>query len=193
MKSACVLAVLAMLLAAFAGAADDAKLTNDRDPWNGFGVGSWVIVADSLTKMGETETRREKQTRTRANEPRIELTVREEGKTPGVFDGRETIRINVAAYDPALDPKCKVLETRKEELIIEGKKYACEVKKYDLSEVEMKATATFWRCPDVSVPYREAGVEPRTLAVHPGRFAPGCLLPEQGSAEKKLHSHRELA
>lgn len=51
--------------------------------------------------------------------------------------------------------------------MIQGKKYACEVKKYDLSRGEDKATVAFWHCKEVSVPYREIAGPPRTMALRP--------------------------
>jgi hypothetical protein len=82
-----------------------------------------------------------------------------------VFDGEESTSWHVPGYDPALDPKCKLLDTSKKELVIQGKTYTCEVRTYDLTRGENKATATFWHCKGVNVPYRELGGEPCTLAV----------------------------
>jgi len=155
-----------LFLFAYSVRAEDAESKNERDPWNGFGIGSWVIQVKSFTKGTETTTQREKQTRTEAEKAgQIQLSVREEGKTSGVFDGKESIRWHIPGYDPALDPKSKLLETKKEELTIQGKKYACEVKKYDLSRGEDKTIVSYWRCTDVNVPYREEGLEPLTLAL----------------------------
>jgi hypothetical protein len=59
------------------------KRKNDRDPWNGFDVGSWVIQSESLTKDGETTTERIKLTRVKAKErDRIQLQGLKEGKNP---------------------------------------------------------------------------------------------------------------
>lgn len=160
------LAPAVLLLCAIGTAAGDEK-PNDRDPWNGFGVGSWVVQSESFTRDGKTETERVKQTRVATKEPKIELRNAKAGKTPNVFDGGESTSWHVPGFDPVLDPKCKLLETSKQDLVIQGKKYACEVKTYYLTRGENKGTTTFWHCKGVSVPYRELGGPPRTLAVRP--------------------------
>ena len=167
MKTATLLCAVLLLVVSGAGAGADPPKT-DRDPWNGFPVGSWAIQTESFTRGDKTETRREKQTRVAAKDPgTIQLSTRAEGKTPGAFDGAESTSWHIPGYDPALDPKCTLLDTSKQDLMIQGKKYACEVKKYDLTRGENKATAVFWHCKGVDVPYRELGGEPRTLAVRP--------------------------
>jgi hypothetical protein len=70
-------------------------------------------------------------------------------------------------YDPALDPKGKLVATRKQDLTIQGKKYACEVKQYDLSRGDDKTSATFWHCKEIKVPYRALSSYWRTLAMRP--------------------------
>jgi len=55
-----------LFLFAYSVRAEDAESKNERDPWNGFGIGSWVIQVKSFTKGTETTTQREKQTRTEA-------------------------------------------------------------------------------------------------------------------------------
>lgn len=167
MRTAASISALLLLFAGGSGAGAD-KPNNDRDPWNGFGVGSWAIRTESFTRGDKTEAHREKQTRVAAKDPGlIELRVRKEGKTPGVFDGEESTQWHVRGHDPALDPKCKLLDTGKKDLVIQGKTYACEVRTYDLTRGEDKATAAFWHCKGVNVPYRELGGEPCTLAVRP--------------------------
>jgi hypothetical protein len=90
-----------MLLLASRSGAQDKKPKNDRDPWNGFGVGSWVIQMESMTRGDSKEVHREKQTRLEAKEPgKIALSVRKEGKTKGVFDGEEETHWHVPGYDP---------------------------------------------------------------------------------------------
>ncbi|VTR98045.1 unnamed protein product [Gemmata massiliana] len=164
-----VVSIFAVLLLSASGSVAGAdKPNNDRDPWNGFGIGSWVIRTESFTRGDTTEAQRERVTRVEAKDPgSIQLQARREGKKPGAFDGGESTSWHIPGYDPALDPKCKLLETSKQDLEIRGKKYACEVRTYDLTRGENKATATFWHSKDASAPYREFGGEPRTLAVRP--------------------------
>ena len=141
---------------------------NERDPWNGFGVGSWVIRSEATTRGDKTETTREKHTRIAAKDPKsIEREQLKEGKTPGVFDGGKSTAWHIPGLDPATNPKFKALETRKGELEIEGKKYSCEVKPYEIAEEGIKATLTYWHCKDLSVPYREMSSELRSLAMRP--------------------------
>jgi hypothetical protein len=167
MKTALSLSAILLFLASHPVIGEE-KPNRDRDPWNGFGVGSWAVTSESNTKDGKTETTREKETRVESKtRGAIVLSARREGKTPGVFDGEESTRYHIPGLDPALDPECKLLKTGKEEVVIQGKKYACEVKTYDLTRNENKATAIYWYCADVKVPYREFGVEPRTLALRP--------------------------
>jgi hypothetical protein len=167
MKAPTLVAIASVLFACAAGA-DDAKPTNDRDPWNGFGVGSWVILTESVTKGDKTESHREKHTHTESKPPgRIQLLVKQEGKKLGLFDSNESTQWHVPGYDPALDPKSKLSDTNKQHLMIQGEKYACEVKRYDLTRGEDQATVSVWCCKDVSVPYREFGGKPRTLAMRP--------------------------
>ena len=68
MKTAAAIAVTLVLLASRSGAGAD-KPNNDRDPWNGFGVGSWVIKTESFTRGDKTEAHREKETRVAAKRP----------------------------------------------------------------------------------------------------------------------------
>lgn len=158
----------ALLLLLVSTAAGDEKPNNDRDPWNGFGVGSWVIQTESFTRDGKTEVEREKQTRVAAKNPgSIELHARKEGKTPNTFDGEESTLWHIPGFDPALEPTCKLVNTSKQDLEIQGKKHSCVVKKYDLTRGEAKATVIFWYCQGASVPYRELGGPPKTLAIRP--------------------------
>lgn len=61
MRTTASLTVMLLLFACNSGAGAD-KPNNDRDPWNGFGVGSWAILSESFTRGDKTETHREKQT-----------------------------------------------------------------------------------------------------------------------------------
>jgi hypothetical protein len=167
MRAAGLVSLLFLVWAAGAGG-QDPKAKNDRDPWNGFGVGSWVIRVENSTADGQTTTRREKQSRVATNRPGgIELKMHEEGNKPGVFDGKESTAWHVPGLDPALDPKAKLLSTTKQDLMIQGKTFACQVKKYELSRDGEKAVLTFWHGTDVKIPYREAAVEPRSVAMRP--------------------------
>lgn len=142
--------------------------SNDRDPWNGFGIGSWVIRSETTTRGDKTETTREKHTRIAAKDPKsIEREQVKEGKTPGTFDGEKSTAWHIPGLDPATNPKFTALETRKAELEIEGKKYACEVKPYEIAEEGIQATVTYWHCKDLSIPYREMPSELRSLAMRP--------------------------
>jgi hypothetical protein len=148
--------------------ADDAKPKNDRNPWNGFGIGSWVIESESMTKDGKTQTRREKQTRVEATKLEgIQIQKKAEGKKNGVFDGPLSDTWHIPGLDPALDPKIQLVNIRQEDLTIQGKKYACEVKQYQFEVGAEKTTATYWHCKDVKVPYREAPGPPRSMAMGP--------------------------
>ncbi len=167
MRTIILLSTAFVLIASGFGSGDD-KSNNDRDPWNGFGIGSWAVLAESFTRGDKTESHREKQTRVESQiKASIQLRSNKEGKKPGVFDGEEGTSWHIPGFDPDLDPKCKVLDTTKQDLVIQGKKYACEVKTYDLTRSENKASVTFWRCKTANVPYREVGGDPRTLAVRP--------------------------
>jgi hypothetical protein len=160
--------VVAALLLLAAGPATGDEKPNDRNPWNGFGIGSWAVRTESVTRDGKTESRREKRTRVAAKDPdTIELRGLREGKTPDVFDGGESTSWHIRGYDPALDPKVTSPTTTKQELVIQGKKYPCDVRTFDLSQAETKVTLAYWHCKDLSVPYREVPGPPRTMAVRP--------------------------
>ena len=50
MKTAASISALLLLLATTSGAGGEPP-TNDRDPWNGFGVGSWAIQTESICRV----------------------------------------------------------------------------------------------------------------------------------------------
>jgi hypothetical protein len=152
----------------FSLGADDIKDDRQRDPWYGFGDGSWVIRAESLAENGTMKTRREKQTRTPGKGiGGIWLNVRNEGNTPGVFDGPESSQTHIPGYDPARDSNAKLVDTTRRELTIQDKKYTCDVKKYALNRRGGEVTVVYWNCKDVRIPYREAGLAPASFALGP--------------------------
>jgi hypothetical protein len=73
------------------GKRPEKKNREDIDSWHGFGVGSWIIWSDSLTRDGQTKTTREKQTLFKLDDFQGNWKqVREEGNKPGIFDGKES-------------------------------------------------------------------------------------------------------
>lgn len=140
---------------------------NERDPWDGFPKGSWAIVSESMTRDGKTITKVEKLTRIDDEGKRIRLRRQVEGKTKGLFDGGSSTSTHVYGFDPATAEGSRLTESAKKDLIIEGKKYSCEVKKYELKSKKREAVVTFWHCSTVSIPYRELGVELASIALDP--------------------------
>jgi hypothetical protein len=138
--------------------AADQDSDEGRHPWDGFPKGSWIIISSSLSKDGATETKTEKQVRIDSNGS-LMLSARAEGKMKGRFDGKERAFSSGPPVDPARAKNWKLVETSNKELTIEGKKYPCEVKKYESKSTDTgrETVVSFWHCKGVSLPDRRLG------------------------------------
>jgi hypothetical protein len=140
------------------GAQDTAKSRRERDPWNGFAVGSWIVQSETLTMDGKTETSREKRRRIDDLDGRIQLERSKDGK------GTSTMT-HVPGYLPENDENLKLIGNNIEELIMDGSKYRCEVKKYEGKLDKSTLVLTYWHCDKISVPFRELRIYALPLAL----------------------------
>jgi hypothetical protein len=121
-----------------------------RDPWAGFGVGSWVILSWSDSQSGD---RREKVVVSAIIDgvPKRETFVEEKGefKRHG----------GLATHHPGSPPSTGLKETasRSEEFDLGGKKIAATVREYEFKEAARNVIirGSITTTADVRIPYRE--------------------------------------
>lgn len=155
MRNAAITGALLLLAAACDLNAKDPP--NERDPFNGFPKGSWVVQFSQLTRGEETKAEREKITRIDDDKGgHIQTQWQKEGKIRGRFDGDLSTSWHIPGFDPSKNEDSRLIDSAKGELTIEGKKYSCTVKKYEVKGRRGEAVVTYWHCNDVSVPYRES-------------------------------------
>jgi len=134
-----------------------------RDPWSGFGVGSWVVVSRKTTTGGTTVERKEKSIIVAVDKdtPTREIQIEKDGKfAPST--SRSTHSPGVIA-----EKEMKAGASRQEELTVGSKKLACTVTEYQHEEKGVTAKLTLWKCADVKIPYRELAKDGADFALLP--------------------------
>lgn len=160
------LSILVFVLPSMALAADQDS-DDARHPWDDFPKGSWIIISRSISSDGTKETKTEKQVRI-DDDSNPSLSIRAEGTSKGKFDGVEQVTSSGRPFYPAKAKDWKLVETGNKELMIEGKKYVCELKKYELKSTDRDTVVSLWHCKEVSLPHRQLGriaIDPDVLRI----------------------------
>jgi hypothetical protein len=138
-----------------------------RDPWEGFEVGSWVILRDHHSVDGKIQERVRKRVIASYENgaPKLENTTQKDGKF-GKPD-------NWAIHVPGAFPEESAAVARRKETLSVGKaKLPCAVTEYVIEEKKtgFKGKLVVWRSATAKVPYREIPGRPRDIAL------PGDIL-----------------
>lgn len=141
-----------MMISALALALALQEAAERRDPWIGFGPGSWVVIS-RRTKDGEKVTERKEKhvlLEPREGTPRRQTFEEKEGAF--VPTSKETTHVQGAE---AAGSEWGEAKTRAEELTVDGKKLACTVSEHVVEKEEAKGKLVVWRTADAKIPYRE--------------------------------------
>jgi hypothetical protein len=134
-----------------------------RDPWAGFGVGSWVVFSRKTTSGGTTTERKDKSVIVAVDQdlPTREIQQEKDGKfEPSTARSRH-------APGVLAEKEMKAGASRPEELSIGSRKISCTVTEYHHEDNVVTAKLTVWKCPDVKIPYRELAKDGPDIALLP--------------------------
>ena len=162
----CLSPILILLACCVTNAEEPADRGAMRDPWNGFPKGSWIILTDQM-QHGEKEVQRtEKIVRKAGAEISLERYVQQDGT---FSDTPKSTSHHIPGFDPAKNPKAKLIKEHGGKLSIDGKEYECKIKEYTISnpEKEVEVACTVWIHTDAIAPYRELLMNGPDLAMHP--------------------------
>jgi len=125
-----------------------------RDPWAGFGPGSWITIREKMVADGKTTTTREKIIITSIEDgaPMLEARAEKSGSYPPPGQMRRHTRGSLVE-----EMGWKAGEPRAEEFMIGAKKVACKVTEYGVKDStrDLESHVWIWRTEDVKIPYRE--------------------------------------
>lgn len=141
-----------LLLALAAALQQGAPIT--RDPWSGFGPGSWVTIREKTVAEGKTTYVREKIIITSIEDgaPMLEARAEKGGAYPPPGQVRRHMRGSLVE-----EMGWKASEPRAAELEIGPRKIACKVTEYVAKDSarDVDSRVLVWRTEEVKIPYRE--------------------------------------
>lgn len=135
-----------------------------RDPWIGFGEGSWVVLARKVKDGEKVQETREKHL---LLAPRDGSPVRQVQKEKdGAFLPNTTETIHAQGV-PLEGAEWGEAKTRSEELVVDGKTFACTVSEHVVEKGEARGKLAVWRSAAAKVPYREIVRDGPDMALMP--------------------------